>query len=91
MDNDDDFALANSFINFDYTPPVFGSGTSFSDSLVVCFGVEERFKSFTLVENDEIIDDKDVIVNEMVEIRREITCNDLIRVRLLLMIMMLMK
>jgi hypothetical protein len=57
----------------------------------VCFGVEERFKSFTLVENDEIIVDDDVIVNEMVEIRREIICNDEIRARLLLMIMMLMK
>ena len=56
----------------------------------MCFSVEERFKSFTLVENDEIIANDDAIVNEMVEIRSEIICNDEIRARLLLMIMMLM-
>jgi len=65
--NDDDFALADSFINFDYTPdspPPLGSGSSHSDPPVVCSGVEDRFEN---VENVQIIiaNDNDDAVNEM--------------------------
>jgi len=55
MDNNDDFAPANSFINYNYTPSVFGFGSSFLDHPVVCFSVEERSESFTLVENVDIL------------------------------------
>jgi len=76
MDNDDDFALADYFINYDYAPLVFGSGSSFLDPPVVRFGVEERFENFTLTENVDIIANDDTAVNEMVsesgEIRSEI-------------------
>lgn len=42
----------------------------------MCFGVEERFESFTSVENVDIIANDDTVVNEIVresdEIRSEI-------------------
>jgi len=69
--NDEDFALADSFINFDYTPdspPLLGSGSSLSDPPVV----EERFEN---VENE--VNENVEIINAVV--RSDIISNDEIR------------
>jgi hypothetical protein len=56
MDDDDDFALADSFINFDYAAAYSPTTTSHlpthPDLTVPNSGVQERFQSFSLVENE---------------------------------------
>ncbi|WJX69210.1 hypothetical protein P8452_53488 [Trifolium repens] len=56
MDDDDDFALADSFINFDYAAAYSPTTTSHlpthPDLTVRNSGVQERFQSFSLVENE---------------------------------------
>lgn len=88
MDNDDDvFALADSFINFDYAPD---SPPPLSDPPVACSGVEnevnENVEIIDAVVRSEIIsnDDEirgDIITNnydgtQMIDIRDEIIAND---------------
>lgn len=62
--------------------PLFGSGSSYSDPLLVCFGVEERFESFTSVENVDIIANDDTVVNEIMRESGEIRSKIIVMMKL---------